>query len=399
VKTHPTSWLVALWCALPGAVAVAAPDGVPGGPAVKPATAPTAATPAPGAKKPEVDPLVAAYAAVDAVDAALQKAVESVRPCSVTIWNEKKRPGGDERSPEFVRGSGGSGVFISWKGKGPFLMSNEHVVRGADRLEAVTLDGSTYEVRLKDHVKDYDIALLEFVKDAPKSPRVAKFGKSEALKEGQWVFATGNPFFLGGDGTCVATLGVISGLDRTLRGDFTYANAIQHDTEVNPGNSGGPLWNLDGEFLGINGMISTGRQGGALGFANTGISFSIPIHLIAGYLDALLSDKAAAAGSLGLDLADEKDKSGKPVGAKIRAIRGDSAVLRKSGPKGAVPAVGDVITRIWLGPTAKSYDIFAPSDLTNAVAFFPAGTKARVRFQRGGRDLQWEGELGAREGG
>jgi S1-C subfamily serine protease len=208
------------------------------------------------------DPLAEAYACADAVDDALVKAVASVQPSSVTVRNLKKRPPELKDGPDFVLTSGGSGVLISWKSQGPFVITNVHVAHGADRLEIVMFDGSVYEMRLKDHVEKYDIALLEFVREKPKAPKLAKFGHSETLKEGQWVIATGNPFFLALDGRAVATLGVVSGLDRTLRGDYTYANAIQHDAEVNPGNSGGPLWNLAGELIGINGMISS-RGGGS----------------------------------------------------------------------------------------------------------------------------------------
>ena len=158
-----------------------------------------AVKPAPGTPKADADPLAAAYAVADSVDSALEKAVEAVRPCSVTVWNSKRRPGGDASAPVFDRNSGGSGVFVTWKGKGPFIVSNEHVVQGADRLEVAMLDGTVREVRVKDHVQAYDIALLEFVGAPPKGVKTAKLGKSELLKEGQWVFATGNPFFLGAD--------------------------------------------------------------------------------------------------------------------------------------------------------------------------------------------------------
>lgn len=386
-----SSLLAVAVLALPAAPRAWAGPGDPA-PAVKPAPAPS---------KPDADPLAAAYAVADSVDTALEKAVEAVRPCSVTVWNAKRRPGGEANAPVFDRNSGGSGVFVTWKGKGPFIISNEHVVQGADRLEVAMLDGTVREVRVKDRVQAYDIALLEFVGAPPKGVKLAKLGKSEQLKEGQWVFATGNPFFLGGDGAAVATLGVISGLNRTLKGSFTYANAIQHDTEVNPGNSGGPLWNLSGELVGINGMISSRPSEQSVGPSNTGASFAIPFHLIAGYFDALLSDKiSASAGILGLDVGDAKGKDGKPIGASVKGVRNDSPIARKGG-KGPAPASGDVVTRLWLGTSSlslKSYDVFCGADLTNALAFYPAGSKVRVRYQRGGKDFTWEGELGGGAG-
>ena len=363
-----------------------------------PAAAPAAGaagstTPKPAASPTAKDPDAAAIAFADAVDDALVKAVTSVQESSVTIWNLKKGPTGPPQ-----RTSGGSGVFVSWKGQGPFVVSNEHVVRGADMLEIVTFDGSVYEAKLKDHVATYDIALLDFVGKKPKAYKAAKVGRSEALAEGQWVIATGNPFFLGGDGRCVATLGVISGLERFLRGDFTYAGAIQHDAEVNPGNSGGPLWNLSGEWIGINGMISTRGDGSGAGPSNTGASFAIPVHMILRYFDALMSDKiAASAGYLGIECSTSCDASGKPCGLKIESIRDDSPCKKgKPDPKVAVPEKGDVLVQVTLGSIGgtKSFDLLTANDLTTALSLYATGTKVRLKFLRAGKSINWSGELG-----
>jgi S1-C subfamily serine protease len=371
-----------------GGVASAA-DAPPAAPVASPVSGPAPGTP------PATDPAKALAFARD-VDEALVKAVASVCESSVTVWN-LKRPKAEEGKPPPppMRVGGGSGVFVTIKGQGPFIISNEHVVQGADRLEVALHDGTTWEVTLKDHVPTYDIALLEFRKDRPKLVKSAKLGKSEALVEGQWVVATGNPFFLGGDGRCVATFGVISGLDRTVGGEFTYANAIQHDAEVNPGNSGGPLWNLAGELVGINGLISSRGGGTTLGASNTGASFAIPIHLIQRYFDSLLSDKVeAAAGYLGLDLEDARDAAGKPLGVRVKGIRDDSPV-KKADAKSNPPASGDLITQVSLGTsvTMKAFPVFSSSDLTNAVALYPAGTKVRIAYTRGAKKMAWSGEL------
>ena len=377
-------------------LATAGPDTPGAVPAVAPTAKPTTAEPKAGKDAKDPDAMAVAFA--ESVDESLVKAVASVRESSVTVWNLKQpkgKPG--EPPPAPRRESGGSGVLTSWKGKGPFIVTNEHVVKGADKLEIVLFDGTTWEVRLKDHVVQYDIALLEFAKEKPKTYKAAKFGKSQALVEGQWVIATGNPFFLGADGCCVATLGVISGTERNLQGDFKYTNAIQHDAEVNPGNSGGPLWNLQGELIGINGMISTRPDGGSIGPSNTGASFSIPIHMILGYYDALLSDKvAAAAGEIGLDVVTKTDGVGKPVGLLLRDFLPGSPVNRKADPKAGAPVKGDILVSISLGNSvsSKSYDLFSPTDLQNAVALYPPGTKVKLVFLRGKDKKSWSGELG-----
>jgi len=412
----------------------AGPDEGPKAPASAPAPKPTSPSTAPAGSPSAtapVDPTAAALAFADAVDGALAKSVASVRESSVTVWNLKrvapapaaptppttpttpanpppatgdkgdkgkaKPVDPDDDGAAYERQSGGSGVLVSWKGKGPYVITNEHVIKGGDRLQIATFDGNLYVVKLLDHVAAYDIALLDFVKGKPKSFKPAKFGKSEDLHEGQWVIATGNPFFLAGDGRCVATLGVISGLERTLKGDFTYANAIQHDTEVNPGNSGGPLWNLTGDLIGINGMISSRGGDSSITPSNTGASYSIPIHLILKYFDDLLSDKvSAAAGYLGIDLEDARDAVGKPIGARILAVRADSpAHPKKPDPKVSAPEKGDIVTLVSFGSTisSKPYDVFAVTDVVNALALYPAGTKVKMSFLRSGKKLTWAGEL------
>ncbi len=376
-------------------VADAGPDAPGSVPAAAPAAKPTVADPRTGKEPQDPDALALGFA--ESVDASLVKAVASVRESSVTVWNLKQPQGKyGEAPPPLQRVSGGSGVVTMWKGKGPFIVTNEHVIRGSDKIEIVMFDGATFEVKLKDHVVQYDIALLEFAKEKPKAPKAARFGKSQALVEGQWVIATGNPFFLGADGCCVATLGVISGTERNLQGDFKYTNAIQHDAEVNPGNSGGPLWNLQGELIGINGMISSRPDGGSIGPSNTGASFSIPIHMILGYFDALLSDKiAAAAGEIGLDVVTKTDAAGKPVGLLLRDFLPGSPVNRKADPKAGAPAKGDILVQISLGSSvsSKAYDLFSPTDLQNAVALYPPGTKVKLVYLRGKDKKSWSGEL------
>jgi len=272
-------------------------------------------------------------------------------------------------------------------------------VREADALEVVAFGGEVFPAALRDHVPAYDIAILELPKAKPAKWAPARFGKSEALVEGQWVIATGNPFFLGADGRPVATLGVISGLERTIRSEFTYAGAIQHDAEVNRGNSGGPLWNLDGELIGINGMISSRSDGSSLAPSNTGASFAIPVHLILAYFDDLLSDKkTVTAGWLGLEVEDARDANGKPIGARVRVVRPESPARKKTNDtKSGGLEVGDVVARLVLGGgvTPKSVDVFCATDFINALAGFRAGERVKIGYDRATKRQYWTGELSA----
>src|SRR5262249_51467413 len=149
-----------------------------------------------------------ALAFADQVDDALSKTITGEQESTVAIWNLQVPRGKPAGTPP-VRVAGGSGVWVKWKDKGPFVITNEHVVREADALEVVAYGGEVYAAALRDHVPQYDIAILELTKGKPAKWAPARFGKSEALVEGQWVVATGNPFFLGADGRPVATLGVI----------------------------------------------------------------------------------------------------------------------------------------------------------------------------------------------
>ena len=351
------------------------------------------------AKRPAQTPEQLAAAFADTVDEALVRAVSSVSESSVAIWNEQEVPASSESgatAKRFVRMGGGSGVLVSWKGKGPYVITNEHVIKGAAKIEVVPCDGTAYEAKLLDHVPQYDIALLTFVDPKFKVGRSAKLGKSEELKEGQWVIATGNPFFLGSDGHCVATLGVVSGLERTLRAEFTYANAIQHDAEVNPGNSGGPLWNLAGELVGINGMIAT-HEGGGIRPSNTGASFAIPLHLILKYFDDLLSDKVTAtAGYLGLEVSDAKDKDGNGIGCRVDDVKDDSPAKRPMKDAKTGVAKGDLVTKLSFGSATspQSHDIHCATDFVNALALYRQGERVRISYERTKTKMVWSGTLG-----
>jgi serine protease DegQ len=342
-----------------------------------------------------------------AIEATLVDSLEKVRASSVSILIKKipeppkakgdadpKPKKGEEpptpaAEPQLV--SCGSGVIVQRAGK-PWVLTNHHVIDGGQIIEAVTFDGVTHRMDLHDTVPKYDIALLRF-RDKPRGLRgvpVSKLAASK-LEEGQWVLATGNPFFLATDGRSVSTLGVVSGLERVLDGRFRYGKAIQHDAEVNPGNSGGPLWNLRGELVGINGMIITRNRG--LTPNNSGASFSIPMDQVASFLSRLVDKrKDAQAGYLGLRCVTHAGKKGVPAGARIDRIdrRSPAAFGGKS------LQVGDVVESLTKGGT--THKIRTADDLTNALVLYPAGTQVRIRYRRGRKSRTWAGKLGQEPG-
>jgi S1-C subfamily serine protease len=358
------------------------------------AAAPASAGDAPAPSPEEV--YAAALARARAVEQQLVTTVETVSQSSVSVFNMKipKEEPGQPVSREPKLAAGGSGVLVTRSGK-TWILTNVHVVDGADKLQVVTKDGVRRDVVVEDLVKQYDIALLRFADPKTAGPKgVQVVGKkSTELEEGQWCIATGNPFFLAIDGAPVVSLGVISGRDRVLGGSggggHTYGRAIQHDAAVNHGNSGGPLWNMKGEFIGINGMISSIPLVSGAVTANTGASYAIPVEEVDAFLGQLIdAKKDARAGFLGVQVETDTDKGGKAVGARVMGIDPRSPAVGAKGLK-----VNDVIESVSCG--GKSQEVRTESELINALSLIPAGTRITIRYKRSGKSATWSGELAA----
>lgn len=359
------------------------------GPAAGPAPAPVPApAPAPGSAPAAGDGAAsdpaARLALARGVEQSLVDALAQVRRFTVSVLNKRK----DKQGNLQLVGVG-SGVIVSRAGK-LWVITNVHVTAGADGIAVVPSDGEERVVSTAEQIEKYDFAVLRFDKP-PKGLKGVELkpDASQGLAEGAWVLATGNPFFLALDGQPVCTLGCISGTDRILGGEYFYGNAIQHDAEVNPGNSGGPLWNAKGQLIGINGKIATRPGPPGAGPSNTGASFSIPIHQVAAFLDKMLKPEGADPGFLGIDAATHTNDDGNPVGARVTGFQAKSPA--SAGEKPMV--VGDVIESITMGgkPAVK---ILTANDLTNAVVLHSAGAKVSIRFKRGGKTLAWTGVLG-----
>lgn len=338
------------------------------------------------------DPYAAALERALGVEQQLVDTLARVRQASVSVLILKDLPGKKDADgkPERVMAGCGSGVLVTFGGK-TWIVTNHHVAGEADAVEVVTLDGTRHAAELVDTVKQYDIALLRMTqKTAGLKPVPIVPQASKDLVGGQWVLATGNPFFLAVDGRSVSTLGVVSGTDRVLGRELLYGSAIQHDAAVNPGNSGGPLWNLKGDLVGINGMIAS-RGGGGVGASNTGASFSIPIHQIQPYLTKLADAKQdAQAGFLGVACETATDAKGTPNGARVTMVHPLSPA---AGPGDGI-RVSDVIVSITVvgkSPVA----VLTATDLINALTVCPAGTQVRIRYRRGRSEQTWSGKLGA----
>ena len=279
-------------------------------------------------------------------------------------------------------------MIIRYK-KRLWILTNVHVIAHHHELQVITHDGVVRDVELHDSIPEYDIALLTF-EDEPDDkafqgvPVVAKRSRS-GLKSGTWVIATGSPLSLGEDGRSVATLGVVSGLDRYLGGRYQYSGAIQHDAEVNPGNSGGPLWDIGGNFIGINGKIATTILVRGARPTHTGASFALPVHQVAAFLKRLVDDEDAEAGFLGVDVETAIDAKGRSVGARILGLHRRSPLVRAGYD---APRKDDVITSI--GVRSRSNPVYTASDLHKHLSLLTAGQTITVRFRRDKRSMKFK---------
>jgi len=181
--------------------------------------------------------------------------------------------------------SGGSGVIVDKEG---YILTNNHVIEGADKVKIKLNDGREFTATVKGQDSRTDLAVLNIkAKDLP----VATLGDSDKLEVGEWAIAIGSPFGL----EHTVTVGVISAKGRSGLGTGTYEDFVQTDASINPGNSGGPLINIDGEVVGINAMIIQ---------PGTGIGFAIPINMAKQILSDLIKEGKVVRPWLGISAQD-----------------------------------------------------------------------------------------------
>ena len=255
----------------------------------------------------------------------------------------------------------GSGFIVSPDG---IVLTNAHVVNDAAEVTVKLTDKREFKAKVIGIDKPTDVAVLKI--DATNLPTV-KLDKADDVKVGEWVVAIGSPY--GFENT--VTSGIVSAKWRTLPGD-SYVPFIQTDVAVNPGNSGGPLFNMRGEVIGINSQIYS-RSGGY-----QGLSFSVPINVALGIQDQLMQHGSVTRGRLGVGIQDVNqalaDSFGlkKPAGALVSAVEKDSAAAKA----GLEP--GDVILRY------NGKDITNSSQLPVLVADTAPGTTAKLEVMRKG---------------
>ncbi|HEV2269051.1 MAG TPA: DegQ family serine endoprotease [Steroidobacteraceae bacterium] len=321
-------------------------------------------TPGGTASLPDFTPLVARYGPAVVNIEVIEKAPEGGAQGDDPLNDFFRRfgipaPGGDQqRHEEPVRGAG-SGFIVSPDG---YVLTNDHVVEGATQVTVRLVDQREFRARVVGTDERTDIAVLKI---AAAGLPVVHFGDPAKLRPGQWVLAIGSPFGFENS----ATAGIVSAIGRSLPTE-NYVPFIQTDVAVNPGNSGGPLFNLQGEVVGINSQIFS-RTGGFMG-----VSFAIPIDVAANVERQIIAVGHVVRGKIGVtiqevtaDLADSFGL-GSPHGALV------SSVESKSPAAAAGIEPGDVV----LSVQGHAIDHFG--ELSSRISDMRPGSEATLTLWR-----------------
>src|SRR4029079_11038940 len=204
--------------------------------------------------------------------------------------NSKPDSNGD--APSRRVNSLGSGFIIDPAG---WVVTTNHVISDADEVTVILNDGSNLKAEIAGRDKKTDLALLRVKSDKPL--KAVKFGDSDKLRLGEWVIAIGNPFSLGGS----VTAGIVSARNRDIN-NGPYDSYIQTDASINRGNSGGPLFNLDGEVVGVNTLIIS-PTGGSIG-----LGFAVPSKTVSSVIDQLREFGELRRGWLGVRIQQVTDE-------------------------------------------------------------------------------------------
>ncbi|OGQ12608.1 MAG: hypothetical protein A2026_08030 [Deltaproteobacteria bacterium RBG_19FT_COMBO_46_12] len=261
--------------------------------------------------------------------------------------------------------SGGSGVIVDKEG---YILTNNHVIDGADKVKVRLNDGREFPAMVKGQDTRTDLAVLHIkAKDLP----VATLGDSDKLEVGEWAIAIGSPFGL----EHTVTVGVISAKGRSGLGTGTYEDFVQTDASINPGNSGGPLINIDGEVVGINAMIIQ---------PGTGIGFAIPINMAKQILNDLIKQGKVVRPWLGISAQDLTPEMAEQFQVKEKEGVLVSQVHQGTGAEKAGLASGDII---------KSVDdkaIKNVNELVKEIQKKKVGQKVKLSTVRDGKPITIE---------
>src|SRR3990172_2080613 len=268
--------------------------------------------------------------------------------------------------------SQGSGFLVSRDG---YIMTNAHVVKGADKITVVLNDGKEMDATLIGSDSHTDVAVIKIEgKDLP----FIAFGDSDAMDIGEWVIAIGSPFQL----EASLTVGVISAKGRQNLRITDLEDFIQTDAAINPGNSGGPLLNLNSEVIGINTAIVS-KSGGYMG-----IGFAIPSNMAKNVMNQIIEKGSVTRGFLGVSLQPvDKDIA---AGFNLDKAEGVliSEVIKDSPPEKGGIKQGDIIVEY------DGHPVKNPGNLIKAVSFMEPDSTIVLKINRKGKLLTLKIKLG-----
>jgi serine protease Do len=256
----------------------------------------------------------------------------------------------------------GSGFFIAANG---YIVTNNHVVDGADKITVRTQDDRTYSAKLIGRDPDTDLAVLKV--EGHDFPFV-NFEDRGRPRVGDWVVAVGNPFNLGG----TATAGIVSALDRPRVSGSSYVDYMQIDAPINRGNSGGPTFDLEGRVVGVNTAIFSPSGG------SVGIGFDIPADIAAGVAHQLIADGKGTRGYIGATIQDITPEIAESLGLKSVAGALVAEVTAGGPADRAGLRPGDLVLRV------DAHAIRSATDLTRQVALARPRDEIRLDVRRDG---------------
>lgn len=278
------------------------------------------------------------------------------------------------RNPEGLKRQGalGSGFVVSADG---FIITNNHVIEGADEITVAFSDGDELDAELIGRDPDTDLAVLKV--NSPTSLPFVDLGDSDTAEVGDWVIAIGNPFGLGGS----VSAGIVSARNREIGAGRTD-DFIQTDAAINRGNSGGPLFNLDGEVVGVNTAIYSPTGG------SVGIGFSVPSNLVKDISRRLRSDGQVRRGWLGVNIQEADKELVRAAGADAEGGVIISRITKDGPAEKAGLQVGDVLLKFDGAPVEST------RDLTKQVALTDVGKTVELELLREGSRRTISVELG-----
>ncbi|MBO7882028.1 Do family serine endopeptidase [Burkholderia pseudomallei] len=268
----------------------------------------------------------------------------------------------------------GSGVIVSSEG---YILTNQHVVDGADQIEVALADGRTATAKVIGSDPETDLAVLKI--NMTNLPTIT-LGRSDQSRVGDVVLAIGNPFGVGQ----TVTMGIISALGRNHLGINTFENFIQTDAPINPGNSGGALVDVNGNLLGINTAIYS-RSGGSLG-----IGFAIPVSTARNVLESIITTGTVTRGWIGVEPQDVTSEIAESFSLAQKSGAIVAGVLQGGPADKAGIKPGDILMSI------DGEDITDTTKLLNVVAQIKPGTPAKVHVVRKGKELDVTVVIGKR---